>query len=103
MVDFIDPDWDADERDFIARYVGAGVVARHYLGYSACRVCGDERNGTSEFSEGAYVWPSGLANYIEEHGVRLPAEFVRHAYAVDEHHFACERGDDWWRSAGRDW
>lgn len=44
-------------------------------------MCGNARNGTIEFSEGN-VWPSGLANYIKEHDVRLPAEFVRHAYAV---------------------
>jgi len=34
--------------------------------------------GELEMSDGIYVWPDGLAHYIEEHNVRLPEEFVAH-------------------------
>jgi hypothetical protein len=29
-------------------------------------------------TDGVYCWPEGLAHYINEHDVRLPAEFVAH-------------------------
>lgn len=34
--------------------------------------------GASEFSDGVYVWPEGLAHYLEKHHVRLPQRFVDH-------------------------
>jgi len=75
---FVDNRWDTDERDVVAQYLRAGSLARVYLGWSYCRVCGAP-NGDSEFTDGTYLWPEGLAHYVESHGVRLPAEFVEHA------------------------
>lgn len=98
----IDPDWDAGERDFIVDYVSQGVLGRHYMGFSTCRVCGKTDNGNREFSDGTFVWPSGLSHYIEEHAVRLPAEFVIHAYEVNER-LVGERDESWWRTAVPDW
>jgi hypothetical protein len=46
-----------------------------YLGYSICRLCG-ERTGTGESMDGEWVWPEGLAHYVEAHSVRLPEEMV---------------------------
>lgn len=51
------------------------------LGYSYCRFrdCRDEhrnRNGCRDLSDGVWVWPEGLAHYVELHSVMLPEEFV---------------------------
>ena len=37
--------------------------------------------GCRELSDGTYVWPEGLAHYVEEHNVRLPQQFVDHVLA----------------------
>lgn len=35
--------------------------------------------GRTDVSDGTFVWPSGLAHYVERHDVRLPPWFVAHA------------------------
>jgi hypothetical protein len=93
---FIDADWDADERADVASYLGRGFVARRYLGFSLCRICG-KAVGSLELSDGVFVWPEGLAHYVSEHSVRLPARFVEH---VAERTAALEDAvvdDQWWR------
>lgn len=43
-------------------------------GTSLCRICG-QANGSAELTHGVrFVWPEGLAHYVEAHDVRLPAE-----------------------------
>lgn len=96
--DFVDHTWDEDDRDFVAYYLASGEVARTYMGYSPCRVCG-RNNGAMERSDGTYVWPDGLAHYVADHGVRLPDQFVQHAYARTESLEEAERDLEWWRSA----
>lgn len=44
----------------------------------ACGVASREL-GRRDLTDGAWVWPEGLAHYVEAHGVRLPDRFVRHA------------------------
>jgi hypothetical protein len=78
--DFVDPDWDRRERDVVVGHLYSGMRVRQFMGFSTCRFCG-EPNGTSESTDGKYVWPEGLAHYLLEHNVRLPAEFVEHALA----------------------
>jgi len=34
--------------------------------------------GRGELTDGVYMWPEGLAHYLEKHNVRLPQEFVDH-------------------------
>lgn len=34
--------------------------------------------GRSDMTDGVYVWPEGLAHYVEHHNVRLPHQFVQH-------------------------
>ena len=72
-----DFEWNETARRAVIEYLKAGGVTERYRGYSYCRVC-DKTNGSQEQSDGTYVWPSGLAHYIEEHNVRLPDEFVEH-------------------------
>lgn len=41
-----------------------------------CRVCG-VRNGSAELTDGEnFVWPEGLAHYVESHDVRLPDDVL---------------------------
>lgn len=76
--DWIDPDWDEQERDATWFYFASGTLFRTFMGFSPCRICG-ENNGAVEYTDGTYVWPEGLAHYIYEHAVRLPDELVTHA------------------------
>jgi hypothetical protein len=49
------------------------------MGYSFCRfVCGiaDWDMGSADFCDGDWLWPEGLAHYVEKHSVRLPDEFI---------------------------
>ena len=38
--------------------------------------------GCTELTDGVWVWPVGLAHYVEHHDVRLPDEFAAHAESV---------------------
>ena len=77
----VDNTWDVEEREAVAGYLGNGLVAMSFMGYSECRICGNQ-NGDLEFTDGAYQWPSGLAHYVEVHAVRLPDEFVTHVHEM---------------------
>jgi hypothetical protein len=91
----VDRGWDEDERIDTGLYLRYGLVARAYLGLSPCRFCG-KHNGSLELTDMTYLWPEGLAHYVEEHGVRLPGEFVAHvrarALVMDD----LEVDDSWW-------
>jgi hypothetical protein len=97
-VDFVDLGWDQDDRDYVSSYLAEGRVVWGFMGYSPCRFCGVD-NGDLELSDGTYLWPSGLAHYLIEHGVRLPDEFVEHAYARTESLEQASRDEKWWASA----
>jgi hypothetical protein len=93
---FID-DGLTDGRDEVAHYLGRGFVTRAYMGYSACRICG-ENNGNQELTDGVYSWPEGLAHYVETHNIRLPIEFLQHLEARTIELEDSEVDDTWWRS-----
>lgn len=78
--DWIDPSWDTDEQAVVTGYLIYCTVARSYMGYAACRICGHP-NGNIEFSDGTYIWPERLGHYLEWHSVRLPTELVEHVIA----------------------
>lgn len=76
--DFIDPAWDARERESVLRYVTDWKYrGESCTGWSTCRCCG-KSNGSADFGDGVYVWPEGFGHYIAEHCVRPPKEFVDH-------------------------
>lgn len=80
---FVDPGWTED-RARIAAYLRNGMVAARYIGCSYCRFeCGiaEDQMGDAELSDGTWVWPQGLAHYVEKHQVTLPPEFVAHVRA----------------------
>ncbi len=99
---FIDASWNADDRERVVDHLRHGSLARAYMGFSTCRVCG-ARNGSLELTDGKYIWPEGLAHYVEAHGVRLPDDFVRHVGEIREAHEDAEVDDRWWREAKPDW
>jgi hypothetical protein len=73
----VDPGWAREERPGIVRYLNEAPAIIHFCGLSYCRFgCGT--NGSAEHSDGVWVWPEGLAHYLERHDVRLPEDFVTH-------------------------
>jgi hypothetical protein len=93
--DFIDPEWDARERARLADYLRTGRRVRAQKGKSRCRLCGAV-NGSEEQTDGVYLWPEGLAHYVSEHAVRLPAEFLAHVERELDVIDAIETDGAWW-------
>lgn len=98
---WIDPSWDADDRDLCASWLRTGLVARAYMGYSLCRFCAKRDNGALEMTDGVYQWPEGLGHYVEEHAVRLPQAFVEHVVRMTESIESAELDESWWLSQDR--
>ena len=99
-VDFVDPTWDEKERLEAFVYLRSGIVTRAYLGFSPCRMCDNRGNGSLELTDGTYVWPEGLAHYVEQHGVKLPGEFLEHARHVSETYGRARIDETWWLARG---
>ena len=95
---FVDVDWDEDERDTVAFYFDNGTLARAFMGYSQCRICG-ATNGAVEYTDGSYLWPEGFAHYIREHNVRPPDDVVRWAVERTTTIEGSEIDSDWWTRA----
>src|SRR5262245_6467774 len=74
---FVDTSWEGQARSRVADHLIRGALLVRYRGLSSCRFCGGP-NGSKELTDGRYFWPEGLAHYLVEHDVRLPAEFVEH-------------------------
>jgi hypothetical protein len=99
-VDFVDPAWDDQERHMVWTYLKSGTVARAYRGLSRCGFC-HEHNGSMEFTDGVYIWPQGLAHYLDAHAVRLPEVFVKHAVERLGALEAASVEHEWWKSHER--
>ena len=98
--DLVDRGWDCETRTATVKYLRAGDVRSVGLGCSFCRFCGCV-NGSTDLTDGVYLWPEGLAHYLECHDVRLPDEFIDHMrpgirYEVDSSY--CQ-SLDWWSRA----
>jgi hypothetical protein len=72
--------WRAHERPAILNYLRTGWAAAAYAGFSYCRfrlcLTPPPRMGSRDLTDGEWVWPQGLAHYVERHAVWLPDEFV---------------------------
>jgi hypothetical protein len=97
VAQFVDETWDAAERARVIGYLRGGGVVRRFWGVSACRLCGME-NGRAEQSDGEWLWPDGLAHYLEAHQVRLPEEFLAHVREREGHVAEEEIDRSWWRA-----
>jgi hypothetical protein len=76
--------WREDRRAAVIAYLRAGATFETYRATSLCRFgCGISSRalGARDLSDGVWVWPEGLAHYVEVHAVQLPTRFVRHAIA----------------------
>lgn len=82
--DLVDPHWDSVERELVIRHLREGWIVSWCMGSSSCRLCGKPDNGSTELSDGYYLWPEGLPHYLEAHQVRLPREFVDHCRQYPE-------------------
>jgi hypothetical protein len=76
--ELVDHDYGVSERQDVAGYLERGDVVEVYRGWSWCRICGYDRNGHADLSDGTYLWPEGLAHYVREHHLRLPGKFTAH-------------------------
>jgi len=63
----------------VVHYLRNALRADMYCGYSYCRLrCGvpDSEMGSFDLTDGLWLWPEGLAHYVEAHGLPLPEEFI---------------------------
>jgi hypothetical protein len=73
----VDPNWAREDRSRVVEYLSEASALAHSGGYSYCRFgCG--LTGCAERSDGVWLWPEGLAHYVQHHDVRLPDEFLSH-------------------------
>ncbi len=78
----VDPTWAGGERHLLVGYLKAGHVWTAYFGVSYCRFqCGipNDEMGSVDLTDGSWVWPEGLAHYVESHDICLPDELLAHA------------------------
>ena len=79
--DFVDTSWNPEERDKVIAHLKSGQPFEYWRGFSWCRFGCDDKTGeqgTTDQSDGLYVWPEGFAHYVERHAIRPPKEFVDH-------------------------
>jgi hypothetical protein len=69
--------------DKLATYLESGKLFDGYLGDSWCRFGCPGDNGSTEVTDGVWVWPTGLVHYIRHHPVALPADFLRDATSMN--------------------
>lgn len=75
----VDRRWRVADREKIVAYLRSGAEVWGWLGFSYCRFhCGVKPHlmGSRDFSDGVWLWPEGLAHYIEAHDVALPDAFL---------------------------
>jgi hypothetical protein len=77
--DFIDPNWDPDQRRIVLEYLKLGQTLESWRGFGMCRIC-KKLLGSRDLTDGLYVWPEGFEHYLEEHHLRVPEEFVQHCF-----------------------
>jgi hypothetical protein len=73
--------WDPAEQRGVVAYLRAGQEWIQFRGWSYCRFnCGIAPSalGDRDLTDGVWVWPEGLAHYVQVHSVRLPDEFIDH-------------------------
>jgi len=84
-------------RQLVADFLRAGQRTPWVAAWpSFCRLCGSGV-GNGERTEGTFVWPDGLAHYVADHRVRLPAKFVGQAVMWADQ-ASWEIDPSWWRA-----
>jgi len=99
---FIDDLWDKEERLIVSRYLKSAQILSASPGSSWCRFrCKRKHVGSVTYTDGKYVWPEGLAHYIDVHFIRLPDEFIEHAIHNEKSYVGPPYDEiifnkDWW-------
>lgn len=74
--------WRGTAREVVVAYLRGGACMVRYPSRSWCRfACGERGMGQRDLTDGTFVWPDGLAHYVERHDVHLPEHFVVRALA----------------------
>ena len=80
-VDLVDTDWNVEERQVVVDYLEAGMETPWIMvGSTDCQFC-EVSLTNRQLTDQVYVWPTGLAHYLRDHGVGLPPEFVANVRA----------------------
>jgi hypothetical protein len=74
----VDPAWHPQDRPRIVGYLRSGWTFASYEGFSYCRLgcAGDDGQGCRDLTDGHWVWPEGLAHYVERHHVCLTDDYL---------------------------
>jgi hypothetical protein len=78
---WVDRTWSIREQQRVLNHLSVGTMWEGWFGPSYCRFgCDDDRHdmGSTDLTDGVYVWPQGFAHYIERHAVKPPQEFIDH-------------------------
>jgi hypothetical protein len=82
---FLDPTWNYPRRRDLAGYLDnspVAIVATGPEGY--CFFCGcPTGNASAWFSDGEWIWPTGIGHCILWHNLRLPDSFVAHIESMN--------------------
>ncbi len=71
------PGWRAEQKSQILDYLRAGAQWAGYMGKSTCRFDGCAADlGSTDRTDGVWIWPEGLPHYVEHHDVRLPDALI---------------------------
>jgi len=81
---FIDPDMEQDFADKTARVLEMGATFVQWRGPSSCRICGVRNEAKCLTFDGTWVWPEGLAHYVQAHRVRLHSDFIFYLMQIPE-------------------
>lgn len=107
---FVQPGWEAEHKQSIVNYLRQGLFVAGSWDYATNRFEDgrfEKEMGSALLSDGVYLWPEGLAIYVDAYDVRLPDEVVDHMkaqkFTMPEHLLKDAIGDDceFWESWAR--
>jgi hypothetical protein len=77
--DHVDESWDPAERAMVVERLRLGTEFVAWKGVSWCRFgCKASCGSRCLTFDGTFVWPEGLAHYVEAHDLRVPQALVDH-------------------------
>lgn len=73
--EYIDFNWDVEEKQKIISTLKNAKVYESWMGWSNCRLCGIV-NGSRCMIYNNLIFPEGLVHYIEKHFVKPPQNII---------------------------
>lgn len=74
---FVDDNWNDIEKEKVIQYLKSGKEVEWWRGCSYCRFGCGSLEGSTDKSDGKWVWPEAFFHYIEKHNVKPPVEFLK--------------------------